>query len=257
MLRLLRSLLPSLRSALRTRTDREIGAGRPSQGVGGPSGRWRLSQPGSPEHARGRGEAPEVIEFVHVEETIPEPTTAGFFPTRGRLHAEVTTEGSGFGEPASRNLVYFGSEIGGPAEIISGNSTTLKVKSYSSVGSSNHIIVRTPGGKRAVSANEFVVLGPPAKVIMVAGTGQSGQVGTSLAPMSVKVLDGEQNGLSGEAVSFRMASGTGSLSVTEVTTDDDGLASTVLTLSTEPGVVKVEAKVYGFDPLVFTATATP
>ena len=197
------------------------------------------------------------IEFAHVEETVPEPTITRIVPIRGPLETEVTIEGSNFGVPASRNLVYFGGEEGGPAQVISGTSTVLRVRSYSHVGSSYHITVRTPGGRRAVSAESFLVLGSPAKVLIVTGGGQTGGVGTKLGPMSVKVVDDNQNGLSGLKVGFRVASGAGSLSDGEVTTDDNGLASTVLTLPTEPGVVKVEAKVYGFSPVVFTATALP
>jgi hypothetical protein len=70
-------------------------------------------------------------------------------------------------------------------------------------------------------------------------------------------MDDNQHGLREQKVVFRVASGDGSLSAAEVMTDGHGLASTVLTLPTDPGVVKVEAKVYGFFPVVFTATATP
>jgi hypothetical protein len=196
------------------------------------------------------------IEFVHIEETVPGPRITRISPTRGGLYSDVTIEGTNFAVPASRNLVYFGSEVG-PAEIVSGTSTSLKVKVNESVGSASHVIVRTPGGKRAVSADVFLVLGPPAKVLIVAGADQTGRVGSQLAPMTVKVVDDNENGLGGQKVSFRLAAGAGSLSAGEVTTDENGLASTVLTLPGGPGVVRVEAKVYGLSPRVFIATATP
>ena len=98
----------------------------------------------------------------------------------------------------------------------------------------------------------------------VSGDGQSGSEDAALAnPLVVKVLDQNDNPLSGVTVSFSLkqppgllGGGGGTLSSTSETTDANGQASTSLTLSVA-GNYTVTASVSGITSVEFTATATP
>jgi hypothetical protein len=162
----------------------------------------------------------------------------------------VTITGSGFAQPADRNVVLFNGSHG---EVVSGGSSTLVAKARGCcVGP---ITVRTPGGGSATSTEAFVFLNLPERFVVTSGDGQSGVAGSALAPMVVQVSDGE-NGLPGLRVTFAIVSGGGTLSPSQVVTGDDGTAATVLTLPPTPGTVRVQAVLSGFKPLVFTANAT-
>ncbi len=192
------------------------------------------------------------IELVQISESIPIPQITDFNPKRGWGGDEVTIEGTGFAEPATRNVVYFGYAT---AHIISGDSISLTVEAPSTVDS--HPIVQTPGGGRAVASGIYVYLKSPYDIIIVSGNGQIGPVGSQLSPLEVKVIGTDSEGLPGLVVKFSFVSGSGILSSNEGTTNDDGIASTLLTLDDIPGEVKVEATWYNFRPVIFTATATP
>lgn len=192
------------------------------------------------------------IEFVQLSEPAPpSPVITAFHPARARWLEEVTIEGSGFASPPERNVVLFDDV---EAEVVRGDSSSLTVKATSS--GTVQISVRTPGGGLAVAQQPFVLLRPPSQLEAVAGDAQEGSPGAVLEPMSVRVGDGT-HGIPGERVTFRVAEGEGVLSATEVTTDDDGIASTVLTLGASPGTVTVEASAYGLTAVSFTARAVP
>jgi len=98
---------------------------------------------------------------------------------------------------------------------------------------------------------------------VVSGNGQTGVVGTELAPLIVKVTNGG-NPVSGQVLNFRVVSGNGSIYGGTELTDDHGIAQELWTLGTkasEPQRVEVRAvesstgaqKVFG----TFAATALP
>ena len=74
-------------------------------------------------------------------------------------------------------------------------------------------------------------------------------------PFQVQVLDPNDHPLEGVEVTFTVTAGGGTVSATTVTTEEDGVASTILTLGSQPGTHIVEATVAGLDPVTFTATA--
>jgi hypothetical protein len=195
------------------------------------------------------------IEFIKLEEVIPTPIITDFNPKRGRYGTEVTIEGSGFAEPASRNVVYL-DDI--RQEILSGNSTTLRVKME---GGAQFIIVLTPGGGKAATSVPLKIINRPCKIAPIAGDNQTAKVRSKLKPLFVKVTDAcewtgkDGEGVPGEKVVFRIVQGAGSLTVKEAITDDNGIASTILTLGPMPGVVKVVAE-HPVGKVNFTATAT-
>jgi len=192
------------------------------------------------------------IELVNVPEDIPTPLVTSIAPQTGPSDTVVTIQGSGFAEPASRNVVTFG---GRRVEVLSGDDSTLVVRARG-IGSKTVVVLR-PGGKQAVAAQLFVGIGRPRSFEIVSGNNQVGAPGETLQPLVVQVADIANQGIVGLTVTFRIVSGGGVLSVEQVTTAQDGTASTVLTLGGTPGTVGVEAKVDLFRPKVFTATVAP
>ena len=192
------------------------------------------------------------IEFVVVDEEIPQPTVASIKPTRARWGSEVRIDGSGFASPAYRNVVFFQDE---ELEILGGDPSHLRVRV--DPWGSGPFLVLTPGGGRAESPVAFISLLWPSALEKVTGDGQIAIVGSQLQPMVVKVSDLEANGVPDEPVTFSIKSGAGLLSIAETTTNEDGLAATVVTAGDEPGKVEVVAKVNRFEPRVFTATVRP
>ena len=90
----------------------------------------------------------------------------------------------------------------------------------------------------------------------VSGDNQSGPIGSVLPnPLVVRVLDQDSNPMEGVTVDFEPSKGA-SVNPTQATTDENGLAQTMLTLGMQPGEYTVTASVEGVDPVVFTATAT-
>jgi hypothetical protein len=191
------------------------------------------------------------IELLMIDEAIPAPTISDFHPKRGTYGTEVTIEGSGFGEPAQRNMVLFGET---PLQVLSGTSSSLVVRMVG--GGTRLLTVVTPGGQKATAAEPYVRIGHPRRFEIQAGGGQHAPAGTALEPFVVRLLDARGQAVPGEKVAFRVTSGDGTLSASEVLSGDDGLASAVLTLGPTPGTVTVKATLDGFRPRVFTAVAT-
>jgi hypothetical protein len=115
------------------------------------------------------------IEFVKLDEIIPAPVITDFNPKRGRRGIEVIIEGSGFAQPADRNVVTF-RDI--RQEILSGDSTHLVVKM--NAGDRDSIHVLTPGGGRATSAVPFIFVGRPCRILVTAGDGQIVPIGSKM-----------------------------------------------------------------------------
>jgi hypothetical protein len=101
----------------------------------------------------------------------------------------------------------------------------------------------------------------PTGIAKTGGDGQTGAVGTALAPFEVKVTDAAAKPLAGAVVTFAIggqpagAVGT-ALAVTTCSTDVNGLCQTVLTLGSVAGSYTVTATVNGVPPVQFAATAT-
>ena len=74
-------------------------------------------------------------------------------------------------------------------------------------------------------------------------------------PFVVSVLDPAGAPLAEVPVSFSVTAGGGTLSAATATTDDNGRATTRLTLGNDAGTNTVTATVEGLDPVTFTATA--
>lgn len=85
----------------------------------------------------------------------------------------------------------------------------------------------------------------------LAATGVAGQVAASFA---VRVADANGDPLRGVLVNFAPIAGAPRLDRARDTTDAEGLALTIVTLSTTPGPNQIEARVVGLRPLRSTST---
>jgi subtilisin family serine protease len=119
----------------------------------------------------------------------------------------------------------------------------------------------TAAGLAPDTSGSFAVrAGPPARISVQGGNGQTGAAGTALpTPFSVQAFDGFGNLVPGASVSWTIPSGGGSVNPAQSVTDSGGRATTVRTLGVHPGTQTVAAAVVGLPDSVasFTSTATP
>lgn len=84
----------------------------------------------------------------------------------------------------------------------------------------------------------------PAHIDVVSGSSQTGVVGTQVAsPLVIKISDMTGAPVVGQLVSFRIASGGGSVVAGAAVTDEDGLAQDRWILGTAAGAQQVEARI--------------
>jgi hypothetical protein len=101
--------------------------------------------------------------------------------------------------------------------------------------------------------------GEPAAIAVTGGNGQSGRVGTDLAPLIVLVTDTKNRPVAGATVEFDFTQSGGQANPASAVTGSDGQASTVLRLGTQVGSVSGVARVpvpAGRAPVQTTFTAT-
>ncbi|HEX7336415.1 MAG TPA: Ig-like domain-containing protein [Gemmatimonadales bacterium] len=99
--------------------------------------------------------------------------------------------------------------------------------------------------------------GEASRLVRVSGNGQSARPGDELDdPLVVRVEDQDGNGVPGQPVSWVVATGGGSVSDVNSTTDENGRASIRWTLGPEPGGNSLNAVVSGIGAVGFSATAT-
>ncbi len=119
----------------------------------------------------------------------------------------------------------------------------------------------TAAGLAPDTSGSFAVrAGPPARISVQGGNGQTGPAGTALpTPYSVQAVDGFGNAAPGATVSWTVPPGGGSVNPAQGVTDSTGRTGTVRTLGVHPGQQSVAAAVAGLADSVasFTATATP
>lgn len=170
--------------------------------------------------------------------------------------------------PVSGASVSFFVAAGGGS--ITGASTTTNASGIAAVGSwtlgnvagSNTLTAAAAGISGTVTISAVGVPGPAA-AIAIANAGannQSAAAGTALPiPPSVKVSDSRGNGVAGVAVNFAVASGGGSVTAANVTTNSAGIATVgSWTLGTTAGpnsLVATSGSLSG-SPVTFNATGT-
>jgi hypothetical protein len=128
-------------------------------------------------------------------------------------------------------------------------------------GDSNNVFqAQVPGAMGSPAVFKASALpGPAFSVALVSGQDQTGTVGEPLAqPLTVKVIDGFNNPVSGYNVLFRVSSGDANidgLAEKSVPTDANGLASATVACGTSSGAISVLARADGLEnsPVIFNA----
>ncbi|HET8623868.1 MAG TPA: Ig-like domain-containing protein [Gemmatimonadales bacterium] len=122
-----------------------------------------------------------------------------------------------------------------------------------------------PNSVRAIVSRVSVVFSatatapPAARLLQNGGHAQSGPVLSRLeAPLSVRAVDANGDGVGGVRVAWAVGSGSGSLSASTTTTRADGTADVIWTLGPVVGTQTATANAAGLEgsPVTFTATAT-
>src|SRR5262245_22588874 len=86
----------------------------------------------------------------------------------------------------------------------------------------------------------------PAVLSIVSGNGQTGLVGTTLSiPLTVRVVSATNASVANAVVNFAVSQGAATVAPASVITDTSGMASTVVTLGSTAGDVKITATVQG------------
>jgi adhesin/invasin len=99
--------------------------------------------------------------------------------------------------------------------------------------------------------------GTASDIVIVSGDDQTAPAGSRLpAGLVVRVVDGDDNPVSGVPVTWSVESGGGSVSPTSGATGTDGLATTAWTLGASTGRQRVEASAPGAGSVRFEATST-
>ncbi len=125
-----------------------------------------------------------------------------------------------------------------------------------------------PGINRVVASVEAVgtvtlravgLTAPPSALTKVAGDGQTAEVGSDVpTPPLVKVTDVDGNPVAMVPVVFSVASGGGSVTPAEASTDSEGLVGVgSWTLGTTAGPNTLTASVIDLDPVTFSAAGIP
>lgn len=169
--------------------------------------------------------------------------TCGYIPPP----PEITITGGGFSVPAGRNSVFFG---GVAAEVVGGDAQRLVVRPLGGAGLAQ-VSVRTSGSPqddpaapdRSVLAAPMRLIGPPQKLVVVEGNGQSLVVGSRLSRIVVKLTDAADGAVPEERVWFSLRSTKGRFTAvtTETMTDAAGLAVAEVTLPDLPDTLDISA----------------
>ncbi len=170
--------------------------------------------------------------------------------------AVLTVTANNASKPAGAPLPTFSATItgfvhGDTSAVVSGSpSLTTTASTVSPAG--DYAIIVTKGTLSAVNYTfvfvngDLTVTAPqPASISVVSGSGQAGALGNPFAaPLVAVVKDGVGSKVSGVFVTFSVASGSATLSATEVATGFDGTAQITAT-PTSTGAITILASVGG------------
>lgn len=114
------------------------------------------------------------------------------------------------------------------------------------------------GGSSVATLNLVVTSGLPGKIIVLQGDNQQGNPGQTLpSALLARVEDGFGNVLSGVPVTWSVVSGSATLANTISRSDGQGRVSTLVTLGSTPGAVKISLTAQGgTTAATYTFTAT-
>jgi PKD repeat protein len=180
-------------------------------------------------------------------------------PLDDRLVVEVT---DGFGNPVAGVPITWTVEGGGSV------SPTLVDTDEDGRVRADRTLGLTIGRQTTIATSEglagspitFVhtaLPGDASRLIIISGDGQTAASGSPLpAPLVVRLIDAEGNGVDRTAVAWVVAIGGGNATPDNSTTDSEGLASGQWTLGETLGPQRLDAVVSGVGVASFNATAT-
>ena len=166
--------------------------------------------------------------------------------------------------PVAGATVTFATSSGGsvnPATAVTDSlGLAQTIATLGATAGTNAFTARVGGATQVqFTATGTTVAGAPANITKVAGDGQSAVAGTAVPiPPSVKVTDASSVPVAGQAVTFTVASGGGSVTGGSTTTNAAGIATVgSWTLGATPGSNALTASVNGTSlTTTFTATGT-
>ena len=122
----------------------------------------------------------------------------------------------------------------------------------------NVTIDPAPSPRSITEITTTSLLPEPPTLSIVSGDGQEGVAGAVLAdPFVVEIRDEDGKPLRRITVTFTVTAGRGAMSVVTSTTDSDGRVASLLTLSSGPGINRVQVSVEGLDQtVIFNAEGT-
>lgn len=91
----------------------------------------------------------------------------------------------------------------------------------------------------------------PTELNITSGNNQTIAVSTASAPLTVTLLDQDDDPMAGRTVTWAVATGTGTLTSATSVTDANGVATMVFTSGTVAGAATVTATVAGLTPVTF------
>jgi uncharacterized protein (TIGR03437 family) len=116
------------------------------------------------------------------------------------------------------------------------------------------VIIQVTAGSASTSF-ALTVASTAAAIQPVSGNNQQTFVNTAFpAPLLVKVVDNQGNGVPGAPVTFTLGGGNATIATPTTTTDATGVASTVITAGAAPGNISIVASSGGFTT-TFTLTS--
>ncbi|HEX5385797.1 MAG TPA: Ig-like domain-containing protein, partial [Gemmatimonadales bacterium] len=119
-------------------------------------------------------------------------------------------------------------------------------------------VARTAGVSAPVIFTATATAGSAARISIISGNNQSAAAGSALpAPLVVRIVDADANGVPGRSVAWVIGQGGGSANPATSKTDANGQASTSWTLGPAAGTNTLTAVVSDVGSVVFTASAGP
>ena len=103
----------------------------------------------------------------------------------------------------------------------------------------------------ACSDDDDPVAPVPTELNLTSGDNQTLAMNAESAPLTVTLLDQDDDPISGRTVTWTVASGTGTLTSSTSLTDADGMATMTFTAGDTPGAATVTATVAGVTPVTF------
>lgn len=180
-------------------------------------------------------------------------------PLDDRLVVEVT---DGFGNPVAGVPISWSVEGGGSvsdAVVQTGEDGRARVERTLGPGVGQQTTTASSEGLAGspVTFAHTALAGNASRLVILSGNEQSAAGGSPLpADLVVRLVDAAGNGVPQTHVTWVVATGGGTASPLNTTTDNDGRASTRWTLGETPGEQRIDAVVSGVGFISFKATAT-